>query len=234
MVRKIQNLFILAVLLITSISITYFKLGGDSNYQIPQENQSHIQISQGTQNFTIDTFLPSLIWVDPQLRLNISVNQTGQIQCFFRETPGSQFFSSGNYSLSLIGNNISQIFNLQLIPLITTLPGVYQFSLNITGAFSYNEDFEIVYGLGTISLVSVFSALIIIPIIILVKKSKVVKDEKMEGKTYTDKSEPTMPSIAGKINCPKCRKTINEGLVFCPECGERIPEFLRYNAPSGL
>ncbi len=234
MVRKIQNLFILALLLIMSISITYFKVMGDSNYQIPQENQSQIHISQGTQNFTIDTYLPSLIWIDPQLRLNISVNQTGQIQCFFRETPGPQFFSSGNYSLSLIGNNVSQIFYIQLIPLMTTLPGVYQFSLNITGAFSYNEDFQIVYGLGIIPLVSVFSAIIIIPIIILVKKSKGVKDKKMEEITYTDKSEPKMSSIAGKILCPKCRKAIDEGLVFCPECGERIPEFLRYNAPSGL
>ncbi|MHA1106502.1 MAG: hypothetical protein ACTSPN_12410 [Promethearchaeota archaeon] len=234
MARKVQNLFIFAILLIASISITYFKVMGDANYQIPQENQSVIHTSQGTQNFTIDTYLPSLIWVDPQLRLNISANQTGQIQCFFRETPGPQFFSSGNYSLSLAGNNISQIFYLQVIPLITTLPSVYQFSLNITGAFSYNEDFEIVYGLGIIPLVSVFSTIIIIPIIILVKKSKGVKDEKMEEITYSDKFEPTMPSIAGKIHCPKCRKTIDEGLVFCPECGERIPEFLRYNAPSGL
>ena len=222
------------MLLITSISIPYFKLGGDSNYQIPQENQSHIQISQGTQNFTIDTFLPSLIWVDPQLRLNISVNQTGQIQCVFRETPGSQFFSSGNYSLSLIGNNISQIFNLQLIPLITTLPGVYQFSLNITGAFSYNEDFEIVYGLGIIPLILVFSVLVVIPIVILVKKSKGVKDVKMEEIMYDNKTETPLSSIAGKIHCPKCRKSIDEGLTFCPECGERIPEFLRYNAPSGI
>ena len=234
MAQKVQNLFILTILLITSISILYFNLIGNSNYQIPQENQSKIHTSQGTQNFTIDTYLPSLIWLDPQLRLNISVNQTGQIQCFLSETPGSQFFSSGNYSFSLVGNNLSEIFYLQLIPLITTLPGVYQFSLNITGAFSYNEVFEIVYGLGIIPLVSVFSAMIIIPIIILVKKSKGVKNVKMEETTYTDKSEPTMSSIPGKIHCPKCRKAIDEGLTFCPECGERIPEFLRYNAPSGI
>jgi DNA-directed RNA polymerase subunit RPC12/RpoP len=32
-----------------------------------------------------------------------------------------------------------------------------------------------------------------------------------------------------KINCPNCKKEIDEGLIFCPECGHRIPEFLRYN-----
>ena len=40
----------------------------------------------------------------------------------------------------------------------------------------------------------------------------------------------------GKIICQSCHKIINEGLTFCPECGERIPEFLRFNpnSSSGL
>lgn len=199
-----------------------------------QENQSHIKTSQGIQNFSIDTYLPSLIWLDPQLRLNISINQTGLIQCLFSETNGPIFFSTGNYSLTLVGNNISQIFYLKLIPVITTLPGLYQFSLNITGAFSYNENFEIIYGLGIIPLVLVFSALVIFPIIILVKKSKEIKGVKIEEITYDIKTETPLSSISGKIHCPKCHKAIDEGLTFCPECGERIPEFLRYNALSGI
>lgn len=234
MARKVRNLFIVAILILTSIFISPFKFIVSSNYQISQENPSKIQISQGTQNFTIDTYLPSLVWLNPQLKLNISANKTGQIQCFFSESDGPQFFSVGNRSLSLTGNNISQIIYLQLIPLINALPGVYQFSLNITGAFSYYENFEIVYGFGVILLVVVFSAIIIIPIIIIVKKPKGVKDVKTEEMTNMDKSETIMSSIAGKIHCPKCRKSIDEGLTFCPECGERIPEFLRYNAPSGI
>lgn len=234
MTRKLQNFFIIVLLLITSITIASFKLVGNSNYHIQQEEQTIIHVSQGSQNFTINTYLPSLVWVDPHLKLNISVNQTGQIQCFFSETLGQQFFSSGNYSLSLVGNNISQIFDLKVIPLITTLPGVYQFSLNITGVFSYNEIFEIVYALGVIPLVLIFSVIIIVPIVILVKKSKGVKEVKVEEITKSDEYVPTRSIIAGKINCPKCRKSIDEGLTFCPECGERIPEFLRYNAPSGI
>jgi len=234
MAHTARNLSILTLLILTSISISPLKLIANSSHHIPQEDQSKIQISQGAQNFTIDTYLPSLVWFNLELKLNISANQTGQIQCIFSETAGPQFFSVGNRSLSLTGNNISQIFYLQLFSLINTLPGIYQFSLNTTGAFSYNKNFEIVYGLGMIPLILVFSTIVIIPIIIIVKKPKGVKDVKTEEITYSDKSETTISSIAGKIHCPKCRKSIDEGLTFCPECGERIPEFLRYNAPSGI
>ncbi len=37
---------------------------------------------------------------------------------------------------------------------------------------------------------------------------------------------------AGKIACQFCNKIIDEGLMFCPECGERIPEFFRFNPDS--
>jgi len=205
-----------------------------SNYSSSQEEQTIIHSSQGFHNFTIDTFLPSLVWLYPQLQLNISVNQTGQIQCFFSESIGPQFFSIENHSLSLTGNNLSQIFYLQLIPLITTLPGIYQFSLNITGAFSYNENFEIIYGLGVIPLFSFLAIIIILSLVILFKKSKGVKIGIKKEATKPDGYEHVVSTIAGKINCPKCRKTIDEGLTFCPECGERIPEFLRYNPPSGI
>ena len=33
----------------------------------------------------------------------------------------------------------------------------------------------------------------------------------------------------GKIKCKSCNEIIDEGLTFCPECGNRIPEFERYN-----
>ncbi len=37
---------------------------------------------------------------------------------------------------------------------------------------------------------------------------------------------------AGKIQCQVCFQLIQEGLTFCPECGKRIPEFLRFNPKS--
>ena len=32
-----------------------------------------------------------------------------------------------------------------------------------------------------------------------------------------------------KIQCPECKKIIDEGLTFCPECGSRIPTFLQFH-----
>lgn len=52
--------------------------------------------------------------------------------------------------------------------------------------------------------------------------------KKGKSNKTTDSSEP----LIGQIKCPSCRKAIQEGLTFCPECGDRIPEFLRYNPIS--
>ena len=65
--------------------------------------------------------------------------------------------------------------------------------------------------------------------IILVKKkgSKIIKPVSTSSETsiISESSE-----VSGrKIQCPECKKLIDEGLTFCPECGSRIPEFLRFN-----
>ena len=56
------------------------------------------------------------------------------------------------------------------------------------------------------------------------------KGSKKKGKS--NKSKGSGEPLIGQIKCPSCRKVIQEGLTFCPECGERIPEFLRYNPIS--
>ena len=59
--------------------------------------------------------------------------------------------------------------------------------------------------------------------------------KKNKDSAKKDKSNQTKGSnepLIGQIKCPSCRKLIQEGLTFCPECGERIPEFLRYNPIS--
>jgi len=37
---------------------------------------------------------------------------------------------------------------------------------------------------------------------------------------------------SGKIKCPDCEKVIEEGLTFCPECGNRIPPWAKFNQDS--
>ena len=124
--------------------------------------------------------------------------------------------------------NQTQVFILKIYPSLTTFPGVYIFRLNLIGFITYYEEFEVIFGLGFIPFVSIFGTGLVFIIFILVKKTK--KSEKPQDATLEiDSSE----SLIGKIKCPNCRKLIREGLAFCPECGDRIPEFLRYNPVSG-
>lgn len=179
--------------------------------------------SQGTNNHTVSTFLPKLIWWEGNLQLEILSNQTGQVQCYLREISGDDFMAL-NKMLNVSIINQTQVFMLKFYPYLTTLPGVYIFRLNLTGFITYYEEFEVIFGLGFIPFVSIFGTGLIFIIYILVKKTK--KSEKPESSNIIiDSGEP----LIGKIRCPECRKQIQEGLVFCPECGNRIAEFLRYN-----
>jgi ribosomal protein L32 len=58
------------------------------------------------------------------------------------------------------------------------------------------------------------------------------KKKSSAKKKKSKKAEGLAEPLIGQIKCPSCRKLIQEGLTFCPECGNRIPEFLRYNPIS--
>ena len=49
-----------------------------------------------------------------------------------------------------------------------------------------------------------------------------------------DKNKKSKKSLAGKIKCPDCKEIIDEGLIFCPECGNRVPPWARFNPDSSL
>ena len=186
------------------------------------DNLHRINSSQSTNNLTVSTFLPKLIWWEGGLQLEIISNQTGQILCFLRETSGN--FSYLNETINISTINETQIFILRFYPYITTLPGVYTFRLNLTGIITYYEEFEVILGVGFIPTLAIFGTGIVFIVYILVRKTK--KSEKIEPSSLVIDSSG---SLIGKIKCPNCHKQIKEGLTFCPECGERIPEFLRYN-----
>jgi rRNA maturation endonuclease Nob1 len=59
-----------------------------------------------------------------------------------------------------------------------------------------------------------------------------MKKNKGSKKGKSNKTKGSSEPLIGQIKCPSCRKLIQEGLTFCPECGDRIPEFLRYNPIS--
>ena len=52
----------------------------------------------------------------------------------------------------------------------------------------------------------------------------------MTDKKKKKSKKSKIPS--GKIKCPDCEKVIEEGLTFCPECGNRIPPWAKFNQDS--
>lgn len=194
--------------------------------------KDYLKLSQTNGNFSIDTFFPRIVWLEGQLKLNISSNQTGIIFCSLSELSSNTGFSNVNQTVDLIGNNISQEIILKAQPSFFTLPGIYRFDLNITGIHTYNENFEIIFVLGYSILTIISTAFFIVFIIVLVKHKGVVKSKSFSQTIEGNGALGTSTGILGKIKCPECRKTIDEGLTFCPECGARIPEFLRYNPPG--
>jgi len=229
---KPKSLMLLLFFLIPFISNVYITIeNNNSTIFYKREDNLDIRPSQLGDNFTINSFFPKILWIEGQLKLNISSNQTGQIYCHFSESTGKAGFNSVNISVDLIGNNISQTVEIISRPSILTLPGMYQFILNITGLHNFSESFEVILILGY-GLLIITSIVIIVSLIIVLTRRKTTEEE-MKLATF---SKPGSMSIgtapAGKIKCPECHKAIDEGLTFCPDCGARIPEFLRYNPTS--
>lgn len=230
---KSKYLILVLFFLIPFISNVYLTIeNNNSTIYYKREGNLEIRPSQLGDNFTINSFFPKILWIEGQLILNISSNQTGQIYCQFSEVTGRAGFSNVNLSVDLIGNNISQTIKIISRPNILTLPGMYQFVLNITGLHTFSESFEAILIMGY-GLLIITSIIIIVSLIIVLTRPGKTKEEELKLATPSEHGSLSVSTApAGKIKCPECHKTIDEGLTFCPECGARIPEFLRYNPTS--
>jgi hypothetical protein len=200
--------------------------------QVPNNNNQDISISQALANKTVSYQFPDLIWIEAQIEISITSNESGQVYIVISDNYANIYFNIVNETKTLTGNNQTDTFILKTQPKIQTLPGIYQFTITIGGLFNYTQTYESILGMGYILMFILIAAFAISLIVIIFKKSKI-----SETVDYVTPSEPTTYESAeglpaGKIKCPKCGSKIPEGLTFCPECEERIPEFLRYNASS--
>ena len=218
-------LVFIPILCFTTFIGSQLQMGSTQNKEI----RSNLKSSQVSEDFVVSSTLHKIIWIEGRLILYLTANESGLINCEFKDSQGGSFFTQINQVVDLIGNNETQKIQFIFKPLITTLPGNYYLTLDITGSYVYSENFEIILGFGYIVL---FLVLIIfgLCLIIILSKKKETEDSKPissppEGSVLTQISEVNV----GKILCPECKKIINEGLTFCPECGGRIPEFLRFN-----
>ncbi|MFX0155369.1 MAG: hypothetical protein ACFE9Q_12675 [Candidatus Hodarchaeota archaeon] len=179
-------------------------------------------------NFTVLSDIYKLIWIEGQLTLTLTANESGIIFCEFKDSNNGKYFSQINKTISLTGNNESQTFRLIFYPHLTTLPGRYNFILNINGIYNYSENFDIILGMGYIFLILIISIFGIGLVLILVKRKESLIKKPVSAPTEVETSSELDQVTSREINCPDCKMLIEEGLAFCPECGSRIPEFLRY------
>jgi hypothetical protein len=235
--KQVYSLLLIVIIVILPIFSLNFMI--TTNFEKLKKNDdlvnNRLKKSQIPDNFTVRTTLHKLIWIEGHLTLYLTAEESGMISCEFEDSKDGILFTTINEVINLTGNSEMQTIQLIFRPLITTLPGNYNFTLNITGYYEYSENFEIILGMGYV----IFILIVIIfgtgIIIILAKKggTKVVDSVIV---VPDDSVQPVSGEIPiSKISCPECKKLINEGLTFCPECGSRIPEFLRFNpnSPSG-
>lgn len=172
-----------------------------------------------------------MIWVQGDLNLILTANESGIIVCELLNSNNGKYFTPINRTIFLTCTNESQTIRLIYHPYLTTLPGKYNFNLNITGFYNYSENFKIILGMAYIILLLVITLFSIGVILILVKRKQIIgKTEITAPKDETKQLE--LDQIPNRnIVCPECKKPIEGGLTFCPECGVRTHEFLRHNPP---
>ena len=221
----------LMILFLPIISLNYFNSSHFDKNISYNKIPSKLNINQ-VNNFSITSSLHELVWIKGQLNLLLISNESGLITCEFKDSNNGKYFTQVNRLVNLTGSNQIQVIRLIFHPHLTTLPGRYNFTLNITGFYNYTENFELILGMGYVILILILIIFGIGLVIILVTKNEdnITKPVSVS----TDSSIPSeLSDISGsKIQCPECKKLIDEGLGFCPECGSRIPEFLRFNPTS--
>ncbi len=232
--RLLKKKVLLILYLICFSSIIYFEFTNQT-LSLMQDNTFHSTRNENPKsaqlgpNITLNILRSGFIMVEGQVGLNITSANSGQIHCALAEEFGERYFLKINQTIVIIGDNQSHLTLIRIIPLITTFPGDYQFILNITGLFTYNEIFEVFLGMGYSLFTIVLGFLAVIIIIVVLKRKNANKSKATKNGTSSQTFQTSQSDSLDKINCPNCKKIIDEGLSFCPECGERIPEFLRFN-----
>ncbi|MFO7795744.1 MAG: zinc ribbon domain-containing protein [Promethearchaeati archaeon] len=196
-----------------------------------EKKKSNINISQIIPNKNVSIQFPKLIWIEAQIQISITSNESGHVNIAINDNYANIYFNKINETKILSGSNQTDTFLLKTQPKIQTFPGLYQFNVSINGLFEYTQSYEAILGLGYILMFILIGAFGI-PFVYIIYKNIKKKDTSYVTPTETISYQSAEGVPAGKIKCPKCGSHIPEGLSFCPECGERIPEFLRFNPSS--
>jgi len=226
------------IFLINSISLLFFNYDIDS-YKKKKEIQKNPNISQPepSENIRIEIKNYSqLIWFTGNIIVETSSNISGYLRIDLSDENGGAYFQIFQNNISISNTSENENYEIPIIPQIYLFPGRYNILLTVDYLQNLNSTDEnsilstilqINIGLGLPMLI-ILTIVFMIAFTLIITKKEVIKEDVLVGEPEKQ-LEIALDAPEGKIKCPKCKKTIEEGLSFCPECGKRIPEFLRYH-----
>lgn len=188
---------------------------------------------------------PHVVWMAGTVELSVLATQNQTVWCMIDNGLGLMFLPA-NFTFDLVEGTNTIVFPLKLV--LEAMPGRYSYRLQVSvnAEFTnvlYRQNHQTYIALGLPSLVLVFVTLGgFLGIAYARNRQKKALSptpaETSAAETGTLPSTPdeggpqALTAPPGKIRCPSCKKVIEEGTVFCPECGHRIPEYYRYNPNS--
>lgn len=205
-----SHAILIMIFFLSIISLNCFELF-QFNKDFSSDNISSDLKTNQALNFTVTSSLHKLIWIEGQLNLILTANETGLITCELKDSNNGNYFAQVNKVINLSGSNEVQSIRLTFYPHLTTLPGKYNFTLNITGFYNYTDNFDLILGMGYIVLSSVLLIFGIGLIIIIVKKKEVTVEKPISTTTTETIASELEEVPIRKIQCPECKRLIDEG-----------------------
>ena len=168
-----------------------------------EKKDSNINISQVIPNKNVSIQFPKLIWIEAQIQISITSNESGQINIAINDNYANVYFNKINETKTLSGNNQTDTFLLKTQPKTSTFPGLYQLNISINGLFEYSQSYESILGLGYILMFILIAGFGIPFIYIIYKRVKMKQPSSISAsEPISYQSSEGVP--AGKIKCPKC------------------------------
>ncbi len=216
-------------------------MGGQAIGTSPAVPQRSIQATQGGIPTTVVVSLNTteiFAFSAGIVTLNITSDGDGVLMVNVTNAEGVIIPTSAQVAFT----NLNQTYEVSFSPALGVLPGTFTLQVdawyvNVTNGNSLDAvlsgTVNVRLGMGVVLGIPILLAITVIAIIMAIKLRKPAGTKKVEAEKTKSSAEGigAASGVANKIRCPECKKLIDEGSVFCAECGARVPEFLRYNVP---
>lgn len=236
--KRNRLMLISLIFLINSLSLLFFNYNLDSyKKKIKIQKNPNSSQTEPSENIEIDVKNYSqLIWFEGNVIIETSSNISGYLRIVLSDENGGAYFQNFQNIIPISNTLENENYEIPIIPQLYLFPGRYNILLTVDYLQNLNstdEDtilsiqLQINIGLGLPMLI-ILTIVFMIAFTLIITKKEVIQEDILVGEPEKQ-LEIALDAPEGKIKCPKYKKVIDEGLTFCPECGARIPEFLRYH-----